>query len=904
MVVAPRAAGVPRYDACHLTSILGTRVGSYEITALLGKGGMGEVYRARDTKLKREVAIKMLPEEFARDRDRVSRFQREAELLASLNHTNIAAVYDLLEQDSSRFLVLELVEGDTLADRIARGAIPVEDALPIAKQICDALEAAHARGVVHRDLKPANIKILSDNSVKVLDFGLAKAVEGAGQAGGAGRAGGDLANSPTLSVGGSFAGMILGTAAYMSPEQARGLPVDARSDIFSFGCVLFEMLTGRRAFAGDTISDILAAVLKSDPDLSLLPANLDPRLRQLLQRALAKPVKQRWQAIGDVRYELEQVIANPVQSVAPRRGNERLAWALAAVAVVAAAAMGAGWIASRAESGSSSMPSLQVSVNLPEGMELRNSGSDVASAISPDGTRVAFSAVDASGGEALWVRLLGAAAAKRIEGTSGGANLFWSPDSEWLGFFSAGKLFKVNVDEGVPRVLADAPSQRGGAWSQQDVILFVPQVNGPLMRLPAAGGTPVPLAHTGRLRPYGPVFLPDGNRFLFYAQASERTAQVGWLDSDRVQPLPTIGSKALYSPSGHILFVEQGSLMAQRFDLASLSLAGSPMHIADRVSHSPNNGGASVTVSDSGTLAFRAGTDTNLRQLTWFDRTGQPVGTIGQPDTVVTFRMTPDQTRIALDRSDPQTGKRDVWLVDDVASGIASRFTTDEGNASSPVWSPDAKSILYMSTRKDGRSLHLGDTSGGTAEHRLKEHFAAGASDWSRDGRFVVQEMLNEQTQFDIGILPMTGEASRSWFLQTPFNEGHARISPNARWIVYASDESGRQEIYVQSFPIPGNKRRVSSNGGSWPRWRSDGAELIYVAPGGAVTSVPVSSGERFSAGAPTPLFRSRSALGGPVGIVSPFEVSLDGQRFLMLVSPPAPSSISLILNWPSLLKQ
>ncbi len=863
---------------------------------------MGEVYRARDTKLKREVAIKMLPEEFARDRDRVSRFQREAELLASLNHTNIAAVYDLLEQDSSRFLVLELVEGDTLADRIARGAIPVEDALHIAKQICDALEAAHARGVVHRDLKPANIKILSDNSVKVLDFGLAKAVEGAGQAGGAGRAGGDLANSPTLSVGGSFAGMILGTAAYMSPEQARGLPVDARSDIFSFGCVLFEMLTGRRAFAGDTISDILAAVLKSEPDLKLLPANLDPRLRQLLQRALAKPVKQRWQAIGDVRFELEQVIGNPIQPVVPRRGNERLAWALAAVAVVTAAVLGAGWISSRAESGSSSMPSLQLSVALPEGMELGGSGS--AAAISPDGTRVAFSTVDASGGEALWVRLLGAAAAKRIEGTAGGANLFWSPDSEWLGFFSAGKLFKVNVNEGTPRVLADAPSQRGGAWSQQDVILFVPQSIGPLMRLPAAGGTPVPLEHTGKLRPNWPVFLPDGNRFLFYAQASERTAQVGWLDSDRIQSLPGIGSKALYSPSGHILFVEQGSLMAQRFDLASLSLAGSPMHIADQVSHSPNNGGASVTVSDTGTLAYRPGTDTNLRQLTWFDRAGQPVGTIGQPDTIVTFRMTPDQTRIALDRSDPRTGRRDVWLVDDVASGIASRFTTDEGDATSPVWSPDAKSIIYLSRGQDGARLHRRDASGNTAEQPLKEHFATHATDWSSDGRYVVQEGLNEQTQFDIGILPMTGEASRSWFLQTPFNEGQARISPNARWIVYVSDESGRQEIYVQSFPTPGNKRRISSDGGSWPRWRSDGAELIYVAPGGAVTSVPVNSGDRFTAGAPTPLFRSRSALGGPVGIVAPFEVSLDGQRFLMLVSPPAPSSISLILNWPSLLKQ
>ena len=442
-------------------------------------------------------------------------------------------------------------------------------------------------------------------------------------------------------------------------------------------------------------------------------------------------MKQRWQAIGDVRYEIEQVIANPVQPVMSRRDNERLPWALVAVAVVTAAVLGAGWINSRGEPASSGAPALQLSVSLPEGMELGASAGGEFGAISPDGTRVAFSTVDASGGGALWVRSLGAAAAKRIEGTSGGGNFFWSPDSEWLAFFSAGKLFKVNVNEGTPRLLADAPSQRGGTWNQQDVILFVPQSGGPLMRLPAAGGTPVPLAHTGKLGPYWPVFLPDGNRFLFYAYASERTAQVGWLDSDRIQSLPGIGSKALYGTSGHILFVDQGSLMAQRFDLASLSLADSPMALANRVAHSPSTGGASVTVSETGTLAYRAGTDTNLRQPTWFDRTGQPVGTIGQPDTITTFRMTPDQTRIALDRTDPRTGKRDLWLVDDVASGIASRFTTDGGDARVPIWSPDAKSLIYLSREKDGARLHLRDTSGSAAEQPLKEHFAGFPYDWS-----------------------------------------------------------------------------------------------------------------------------------------------------------------------------
>jgi serine/threonine protein kinase len=869
----------------------GTRLGAYEVIAKLGEGGMGEVYRVRDTRLKRDVAIKMLPEEFARDRDRVGRFQREAELLASLNHSNIAAVYDVIEQDASRFLVLELVEGDTLADRISRSAMPVDEALPIAKQICEALEAAHLRGVVHRDLKPANIK-LPDNSVKVLDFGLAKALDqGTGIRD---QGSGDVANSPTLSVGGSFAGMILGTAAYMSPEQARGLPVDARSDIFSFGCVLFEMLTGRRAFAGDTISDILASVLKSDPDLTLLPADLDPRLHQLLQRALAKPVKQRWQAIGDVRYEIEHVIATPMQPAAPRRGNERLAWILAAVAFTTTAVIGAVWITSRTDAAADNRPSLQLSVNLPEGLEI---ASITGSAISPDGARVAFSTNDASGGAALWVRSLGSTVAKRIEGASVGGSPFWSPDSQWLAFFSSGKLFKVNVNEGVPRMLADAPVPRGGTWSQQDVILFAPGI-APLMRVPATGGTPVPLGHTGKLGPGWPVFLPDGNRFLFFAETGVRTVHIGWLDSNRIEPLPTIRSRATYSRSGHILFVEQGSLMAQRFDLASSSLAGSPIPLADRVAFSPSVGSTSVTVSDTGTVAYQSGANDNLRQLTWFDRTGQAVATIGPPDTIANFRMTADQTRIALDRTDPQTGKRDVWLVDDVASGIPSRFTTGEGDSVNPLWSPDAKSIIHLSTLNGTRAVHRRESSGNNTEQIVQGEFAGPPNDWSSDGRFVVMGGAER----DIALLPMNGQPP-SWFLQTPANEGQARISPNSRWIAYASDESGRQEIYVQSFPVPGNKRRISINGGAWPRWRSDGAELIYVAPGRIVTSVPVTIGDRFAAGAPTPLFQSRTATAGAVGVVDPFEVSLDGKRFLMSVRPPAATSISLILNWPALLK-
>ena len=901
------------YDCARVPVSIGTMLGSYEVTALLGKGGMGEVYRAHDTRLKRDVAIKTLPEEFGLDTDRVNRFQREAELLASLNHPNIAGIHDLLETNGARFLVLELVEGETLGDRLERGSLPIADALHIARQVCDALEAAHEKGIVHRDLKPANIKLGPENAVKVLDFGLAKVLA---QAGGE-SSGASLDNSPTITSPvraprGSRgrtptqAGIILGTAAYMSPEQARGLPVDPRSDIFAFGCVLFEMLTGRRAFPGDTISDILAAILKSDPDFTALPADLDPRLKLLVGRALNKNHRQRWQAIGDVRIEIEQAIAHPPspvsgsgKSTAPRRNVDRMAWPLAAVSLVAAIGLGTGWIRPRSLDRTGAMPTFRLSLSAPEGSDI------FARGISPDGSRVIYATFDPSRPDPIstWIRHLNSGETRPIDIPP---NAFWSPDSGSVAFFRSGKLMKAAVDGGTPRVLADAPTPRGGTWNQHNVILFQPRLRGPLVRISALGGTPQPLRHTDRLGAASPVFLPDGNHFLFFNEEAHHM-HVGSLDSEEVRALPSIRSKAQFSPPSHILFTEQSTLLAQRFDLSTLSLVGDPIRIADQVAYNSTIGDSIFAVSANGVVVYSEGSDAALRQITWFDRAGKPVGTIGKPDILQTFRLSPDNTRLALDRSDPLTSKRDIWVIDDLASGIATRLTADPVEASTPVWSPNSRRILFRSGFSTSGAMKVVDSNGNADGEPLQDDGVGllGLDDWSSDG-YVVQRRRTDETQWDIRLIPTTGAQSATWFLRTPFNEGQARVSPNGKWIAYTSDESGRSEIYVQSFPTPGSKRRISIDGGTSPRWRGDGAELFYAGAKNTVMAVSVTTDVTFSAKTPVTLFSPTTArVGSPIGTVDPFEVSLDGQRFLLLVAPEAatpPSSISVILHWPSLL--
>jgi hypothetical protein len=861
---------------------------------------MGEVFRARDTRLGRDVAVKVLPDALAADTERLARFEREAKVLASLNHPNIAHIYGLEEREGAGngrrgvFLVMELIGGEDLAQWIARGPMSLDEALPIAKQIAEALAAAHEQGIVHRDLKPANIRVLPDNQVKILDFGLAKMTEKA-------VAPAALMNSPTYTgMAGTAAGIILGTAAYMSPEQARGMAVDERSDIFSFGCVLYEMLSGRPAFQGHTASDILAGVLKSEPDHSLLPADLDPRIRSVLRRTLAKSLRDRWHSIGDVRYEIEQVMAQPTDRAAIARravpGEGWRAWVFAGVGLLTAAATS--WLWLQSASAGIDAPVLRLSLNPPAGMELLHG------VISPDGRRAVLRVRGAEGtaspGDApsLWVRELGSFETRRVEGASEdiSGQLFWSPDSRSIGFFANGKL-KVSVEGGAPEVLADASTPRGGAWNAQGVILFVPTSQGPLVRLPATGGTGAPLVHTQPFAPLGPQFLPDGNHFLFLAQVGpieKRTAYIGALDSEQLQALPSIRSPVVYSPTGHLVFSQGGRVMAQAFNDKTLTLEGNPVTLGE---------GVPTSVSGTGVLMYGAGVPSGT-QMTWFDRAGRRVGAIGRPDRISTFRLAPDQSRVAIDRSDPEVGKRDIWVIDDLASGIASRLTADPEDASTPLWSPDGARILYRSSHGGESRFFVRDSRGDGGEQPVKEDVGGQISidDWSKDGRYVVYRQRNNETQWDMRLLPMNGDTPRS-FLKTPFNEGQGRVSPDGRWIAYASDESGRLEVYVQSFPSPGGKRRISSDGGSWPRWRGNGAELFYMADG-LLMSVPVTTGDTFTMGMPAPLFRVSFRGGGPIGLVDPLEVSLDGQKFLLLALPNDDDrfSMSVIVNWPSLL--
>ncbi len=887
---------------------IGTELGSHSVTALLGRGGMGEVYRAKDSKLKREVAIKILPEEFARDHDRLSRFQREAEMLASLNHPNIAAIYDIQEARGSLFLVLELVEGDTLANRIARGPIPLEEALPIAKQICEALEAAHEKGVVHRDLKPANIKVSSNGGVKVLDFGLAKAMSGA-NASPAGRShqamdnapsNAALSNSPTMaSMAATNAGVILGTAAYMSPEQARGLGADPRSDVFSFGCVLYEMLTGKQAFPGDTISDILASVLKSEPDLQHLPANLHPQLRSLLRRSLEKSLKRRWQAIGDVRLEIDEVIANPspvkeeAEAKPAASKRERLVWAFGMLVAVSAIAFLSYRDFNRAEPAEVRLQIVTPPTDDP-----------ISLAVSPDGQRIAFVAGD-TGKSQLWVRPLNSAAAQPLRGTEGASYPFWSPDSRSLGFFADGKLKRVDIDGGAPQVLANANSGRGGAWNRDGVILFAPTGASDLFRIGAAGGEALAVTHLepGQTAHKFPEFLPDGHHFIYVVQGNPSSAILGSLDGSPSKRLGNAEAAARITPSGWMLNLRQGTLFTQRFDFAKLELAGNPFSVADQVA---SDGGvlAAAFSAASNTVAYRTGAAGGSRQLTWVDRTGKVLSTVGDPDhaSPTDVELAPDGKRVVVLRT--VDGNTDIWLLD-MARGVPTRLTFDPSSDQRPSWTPDGARIAFNSSRKGSFNLYQKAANGaGSDELLLESDQNKSPADWSPDGRFLLFRSLDPKTGQDLWALPTFGDKKPFVFLKTPFNERDGQFSPDGRWVTYQSDESGRSEIYAQPFPGPGGKFQISAGGGAQPRWNRNGKEVFYVSLDSKMMAAPVKAsadGQSLESGAPVELFPVRVA-GGP--LPGPprqqYAVSPDGQRFLitMPAGETEASPINLILNW------
>ena len=877
--------------------LVGRDLAHYRVTTAIGAGGMGEVYRATDTKLGREVALKVLPSEVRQDAARLARFKREATLLASLNHPNVAAIYGLEEADGMPFLALELVEGEDLAERLARGSLPIDEALGTALQIADALAEAHAKGIVHRDLKPANVKLTPDGKVKVLDFGLAKAyAEDTAVDSGA-----ELSRSPTLVHGGTLAGVILGTAAYMAPEQAKGGAVDKRADVWAFGCVLYEMLTGRRPFVGASVSDTLAEVLKGEPDWTRLPAATPPAIRRLLRRCLVKDRSRRLADVADARFELEDARApTPGDADGPRptsRLRERLAWA-AALAIVAIAAIG---LAVRGRPAPPA-PEMRVEITTPPTRD------PASLALSPDGQQIAFISTTTSGRSALWVRSLASGSARPLPGTDGAAYPFWSPSGRSLAFFSDdAKLKRIDLEAGTAHVLASFGLPRGGTWNAAGTILVAPLGGGAIFRIPDTGGEAVAVTQLAASQTaHGfPQFLPDGDRFVYYAASGPEAGGVylAGLQSGVSRRLLDADSPAIFAPQGYLLFVRGETLFAHGFDSARGELRGRPFAVADKIVTSRVAGTsiAAVSVAASGQLVYRTGGEAQRRQFAWFDRSGRALGTVGEsdPSYALSPSLSPDGRRVAMHRF--VAGNTDIWILE-LARGALSRFTTHPANEIYPIWSPDGKRILFDSNRGGAYALYEKATDG-TADEKVVLARNAQPTDWSRDGSLLLFQHRDLKTAADLWVLPIGRGQEPAPVVHTEFDERGGQFSPDGRWIAYASTESGRSEVYVQPFPGPGAKLPISVEGGAQVRWRADGNELFFIGLDDRLMAVPVTlpaDGGPARVGTAAPLFPTH--VGGALQATSgqQYFASPDGRRFLMNTllegAPAAP--ITLILNW------
>jgi serine/threonine protein kinase len=894
---------------------VGDKLSQYQILAPLGAGGMGEVYRAHDTQLGRDVAIKVLPLELANDPERLARFDREAKILAALNHPNIAVIYGLVESDGQRALAMELVPGETLGDRIKRGPMPLDEILPIARQMAEALEAAHERGVVHRDLKPANVMITPTGLVKVLDFGLA-AMSQSGPS-----APGDPSNSSTLTVGVTQAGVIMGTAAYMAPEQASGMVVDKRADIWSFGVVLFELITGARLFSGDTMAHTLADVLRAPIEFKKVTAPAP--IKNLLQRCLDRNVTTRLRDIGEARVAIQTYLANPVgeavagqeaPSVTPPSGFGWV-WPAGVVATLLAL-LTLSFIHFREQPPDS--PKLVRFQLAPENVTI---GPNNRFALSPDGTKLAFFASGSDGAARLWVRAMDTLESRPLSATELNVNIpiFWSYDSRFVVFQSAKKLKKIDVSGGPAQTLCDVSgTEVGGSWNREGVILFG-SAESPLMRVSSEGGaaTPITALDPARAEKYhsGPLFLPDGRHFLYYrfGKPESTGVYVGSLDDKPGQPtserLLATDYDVEFVPSpdgasGAILLLREGTLLAQPFDLRRLELAGEAVPVAAQVSNYRAVG--QFSASRSGALVYRSGDEAVGAKLTWFDRQGKTLGTPSDAAyTTGSLALSPDGSRAAAVRAVRTEGSGlNIWLVDLVRGG-RTRFTfTQSSSDMYPAWSPDGTRLAFSSDRARHYDLYQQAANGaGEAELLLKSDNEKNLTDWSGDGRFLLFDQLNGKTGRDLWVLPMDNAAERKPipFLHTDFDARQAHFSPDGRWIAYRSNESGKNEIYVRPFPAPagGGGKWMVSQGGNQPRWRRDGKELFYLSPDGQLMASQVNaSGSAFQASIPKPLFKA------PQNVE--WEVSPDGTKFLFPVTggDTTQSPFTVVLNWMALLKK
>jgi len=885
-----------------MTLAAGSRLGPYEILSAVGAGGMGEVYKARDTRLERTVAVKVLPARLSENAEFRQRFEREAKTISQLSHPHICTLHDVGHQDGVEYLVMEFLEGQTLTECLAKGPLPLEQVLRYGIEIADALEKAHRQGIVHRDLKPGNVMI-TKSGVKLVDFGLAKLT--------APPSGGVLSSFSVLPTQAgenlTAEGTILGTFQYMAPEQLEGHEADGRTDIFALGHLLYEMATGRKAFSGKSQASLIAAIIHTQPEaISSIQPMTPPALDRVVKTCLAKDPDDRFQTAHDVKLQLQWIgeggsaVGLPAPVAARRKSREKLAWAL--LPVVALAAVAATLLVTQVRS----EPPRTVRSTLLAPEKASFAFDQGPPALSPDGRRIAFVATS-SGINMLWVRPLSGLSAQPLAGTEGASFPFWSPDSRSLAFFANGKLKKIEASGGPPQSLADATSGRGGTWNRQGVILFAPSTRDSIYRVSAAGGESSPVTKldvkAAEFSQRWPVFLPDGRRFLFLSQnrmgptGNERNSIcAASLDGGERKVLFNGNTNVVYAPPGHLLFYRERILLARPFDPKKLRFTEEAFPVAEDVLFYANIATAVFSASDNGLLAYQTGSGGGVMRLTWFDRSGKTTGGVGAPAFFAAPRLSRDGRRLAVSILDSQSNG-DIWIYD-LVRNTPSRFTFDAANDFAPLWSRDDSRIAFSTSRKSVGDIYTKEGAGTANE----EPFVVSEGlkvpqDWSPSGDVLLFQANDPRTKtgWDLWTYS-TADRKAKPFLQTPFNEVLGRFSPDGRWVAYVSNESGREEIYVVPFLGPGSKWQVSTAGGRAPSWTRGGREIVYEAPGDELTAVDVETAPTFRVGIPQALFKV--TLARPPG--RHWDVTPDGQRFLVIVRPGDQVSepVTLVQNW------
>ena len=873
----------------------GTKLGPYEIGIPLGTGGMGEVYRAKDTRLDRSVAIKILPAQFSADPVRKQRFDREAKTISSLNHPHICVLYDVGHQDGTDYLVMECVEGETLAKRLEKGPLPLEQVLKYGAQIADALDKAHRSGVVHRDLKPGNI-VLAATGAKLLDFGLAKSVR-------------PLASVMTLTADTPRAAMteegtIVGTFQYMSPEQVEGKELDGRSDIFSLGAVLYEMVTGQRAFEGKSQLSVASAILEKDPQpISTIKPLIPSVLDHAVKKSLAKLPDERWQSASDLSSELKWIVESSGQTVgtapsgASGKTNKGLAWVAFCALAVAMIATATWW---RNDKPPEQTMYFLASLPFP--------AHDIA--FSPNQRTLAVIAYQESARKnALWIYEVGSQGARILTDTEGASYPFWSPDGRALAFFADGKLKKLELSDGPVQIICDATSGRGGTWNKDGVIVFTPDAtlgNG-LYRVPASGGIPTQISRPdpsrGEESHRYPTFLPDGSHYLYLAaNFSGRKEEVdavfmGALNSNEKRFVTAATANAAYAAPGYLLFCRGKTLLAQRFDLKRLALTGEPATILTEVQQLPQTGRAVFAVSDDGLLVAQTGSQVALSQPIWFDRKGNELGAVGKPDLYGNVSLAPNGRSVAVNKTDSGSQNTDIWIYE-LQRDSSKRLTFNPGFNVMPIWNPDASRLTFAANRQLSVDLFIKNSDGAQEEQSLvRDESDKFPYDWSRDARYILYLIGNSRLAYVT--LP---ELKTSLFLKVPSALRNAQISPDEKWVAYASNETGKWEIYVTSFPQGRGRWQVSIGGGEQPRWRGDGKELFYLSSDGKMMAAPVRITANFDVGRPVELFQTSPRQPVSFNDQVAYDVRPDGQRFLILTQMKQAESVpmSVVLNWPA----